>query len=71
MRSIYLGLRSASPEGLSEVLALQTVHLSNHLYGSDEYSALDHAKGFTQPFSADTKLMPIFKKLVEARDTLT
>lgn len=69
IRSIYLKLRVADPEGSSELHALRAVAVSNDLYGNDVMSSFELAKGFTKPV-ADGSVCTIPEDVVDAHNRL-
>lgn len=61
----FLRLHHAEPHPQIAVLALQAVHASNDLYGSDVLEAFTAAEGFTKPVHPDVCPTPIDDKLME------
>lgn len=70
IRSIYLRLKTASPDTNVNILAYKSVAISNDLYGSDTVSAYELAKGFTKTLERRQSPCPLPQYLRNAHDEL-
>ena len=67
IRAIYLRLCQANPDVPSNVSAIQSIRVSNDLYGNDTVSAFELAKGFSRPVDGKSSVHPIPTEIVEAQ----
>lgn len=70
IRAIYLRIRHADPDGVDALAAIQSVTVSNDLYGNDTASSFELAKGFTKPVSHDSDLQLITPEVEQAHQRL-